>query len=121
MGSDAEQRQCELHAVTLGEPARLAGPVALHEYDPRWPELYAREAERIRGALDARVLLLEHCGSTSVPGLAAKPRIDVVLAVADSADEPAWHAAGRRERARAVRADQARAGRADMALHPGLR
>jgi GrpB-like predicted nucleotidyltransferase (UPF0157 family) len=37
--------------------------------------------------LGDRVLLLEHVGSTSVPGLAAKPRIDILLAVADSADE----------------------------------
>ena len=68
----------------------LDGPVTLHEYDPAWPDLYAREAERIRGALGDRVLLLEHVGSTSVPGLVAKPRIDILLAVADSADEPAY-------------------------------
>lgn len=72
--------------------------VTLADYDPSWPELYAREAERIRGALGERALLLEHCGSTSVPGLAAKPRLDVVLAVADTTDEaayvPALEAAG---------------------------
>jgi GrpB-like predicted nucleotidyltransferase (UPF0157 family) len=57
------------------------------EYDAAWPERYEREAARIRGALGDRVLLLEHVGSTSVPGLAAKPIIDIVLAVANSADE----------------------------------
>jgi len=41
-------------------------------------------------ALGERVLLIEHVGSTSVPGLAAKPRIDVLLLVTDSADEPAY-------------------------------
>src|SRR5262249_31921749 len=44
----------------------------------------------IRAALGGRVLLLEHVGSTSVPGLAAKPRIDILLVVADSSDEPSY-------------------------------
>ncbi len=45
---------------------------------------------RIRGALGTQVVRLEHAGSTSVPGLAAKPVIDIVLVVPDSADEPAY-------------------------------
>jgi GrpB-like predicted nucleotidyltransferase (UPF0157 family) len=80
----------ELRAVTVGEPTRLSGPVELVAYDPAWPQLFAREAERVRAALGDHVLLLEHVGSTSVPGLAAKPWIDMVLVVADSADEPAY-------------------------------
>ena len=52
--------------------------------------MFAREAARIRGAIGPRALILEHAGSTSVPGLAAKPRIDIVLAVPDSADEAAY-------------------------------
>lgn len=89
----------ELHAVHVaGGPTVLAGPVELAEYDPEWPQLFAREEARIRGALGERVVLLEHVGSTSVPGLAAKPRIDILLAVPDSADEaayvPALEAAG---------------------------
>jgi GrpB-like predicted nucleotidyltransferase (UPF0157 family) len=74
--------------------------IAILEYDPRWPEIFAEQAERICRALGARVLLLEHAGSTSVPGLAAKPVIDIVLAVADSAAEtgyaPALESAGYR-------------------------
>lgn len=70
--------------------------IAIADYDPEWPRLFAREADRIRGALP--VLLLEHVGSTSVPGLAAKPRIDILLVVENSADEasyvPALEAAG---------------------------
>jgi GrpB-like predicted nucleotidyltransferase (UPF0157 family) len=64
--------------------------IELADYDARWPELFAREAARIRTALGSRVLQLEHAGSTSVPGLAAKPIIDIVLAVADSADEASY-------------------------------
>ncbi len=52
--------------------------------------MYRREADRITAALDRRVLQIEHAGSTAVPGLAAKPVIDIVLVVADSADEPAY-------------------------------
>jgi GrpB-like predicted nucleotidyltransferase (UPF0157 family) len=80
----------ELRAVTIGEPTRADGPIHLADYDPAWPALYAREAARIRSLLVDRVRLLEHVGSTSVPGLPAKPIIDIVLAVADSADEPAY-------------------------------
>ncbi len=95
----AEQiREERILAVRVGPVAPLNGPIYLAEYDPAWPGLYEREAARIRAALGDRVLLLEHAGSTSVPGLAAKPRIDIVLVVANSADEasyvPALEAAG---------------------------
>ena len=76
-----------LRAVTIGELAVLAGPVQLSGYDPGWPALFEREAARIRKALGDQVRLLEHAGSTSVPGLAAKPIIDMVLAVAGSRAE----------------------------------
>ncbi len=79
-----------LRAVTIGELHVLAGPVLLAEYDPAWPALFAREAARIRSVLGDHVRLLEHVGSTSIPGLAAKPIIDVVLAVVDSSDEAAY-------------------------------
>jgi GrpB-like predicted nucleotidyltransferase (UPF0157 family) len=51
--------------------------------DPDWPRRYDDLASRIRKALGWRVLQLEHVGSTSVPGLAAKPIIDIDLTVAD--------------------------------------
>ncbi len=80
--------------VLLKEPQAIPEPPLsvpiLVEYDPRWPELFAREAGRIQSVLGARALGVEHAGSTSVPGLAAKPVIDLVLVVADSADEDAW-------------------------------
>ena len=84
------EREQELREVTVGEPRRVDGPIAISEYDPGWPALFDREAERIRGALGDRARLLEHAGSTSVPGLAAKPIVDIVLAVPDSSDESSY-------------------------------
>lgn len=83
-------REDELRASTIGELQPLSGPIELADYDPRWPELFRRETERIRAVLGERVLQIEHVGSTSVPGLAAKPIIDILLVVADSADEQAY-------------------------------
>jgi GrpB-like predicted nucleotidyltransferase (UPF0157 family) len=85
-------RDDEIEAARVGElgPTRADGPIHLAEYDPAWPGLYEREAARIRSILGDRVLRLEHVGSTSIPGLAAKPVIDIVLAVPDSADEAAY-------------------------------
>jgi len=74
------------------------------EYDPSWPELFEREAKRIREVLGSKALQIEHVGSTSVPGLCAKPIIDILLVVKDSADElsyvSALEAAGYRLRIR---------------------
>jgi GrpB-like predicted nucleotidyltransferase (UPF0157 family) len=60
------------------------------DFDPLWTEVFRREADRIRTLLGCRALQIEHTGSTSVPGLAAKPIIDILLVVADSSDEPAY-------------------------------
>ena len=70
--------------------AKLNRPIVVIDYDPEWPKLFEREAERIRAVLGSQVLLIEHAGSTSVPGLAAKPIIDILLVVPDSSDEPAY-------------------------------
>jgi GrpB-like predicted nucleotidyltransferase (UPF0157 family) len=83
-------REDQIRAATIGEPWRADGPIHLAEYDPQWPALFEREAARIRVILGDRVRLLEHAGSTSVPGLSAKPVIDMILAVRDSAEESAY-------------------------------
>lgn len=83
-------RDDEIRAATIGEPTRVDGQIHLAGPDPAWPLAYEREAARIRSLLGDRIARLEHVGSTAVPGLAAKPIIDIVLAVADSADEPAY-------------------------------
>jgi GrpB-like predicted nucleotidyltransferase (UPF0157 family) len=79
-----------LSSVTVGEVVAHDGPIVLAPYDPAWPSGYAALAREVSGALGNKVLLLEHVGSTSVPGLCAKPIIDMVLAVADSSDEAAY-------------------------------
>lgn len=56
----------------------MSGPIAIADYDPRWSDLYAIEKERIVDALGDVLVAIEHIGSTSVPGLAAKPRIDIM-------------------------------------------
>ncbi|QSQ19489.1 GrpB family protein [Pyxidicoccus parkwayensis] len=80
----------ELRAATLGELKPLTRPIVVSDYDPAWPALFEREAARVRATLGERVKCLEHVGSTSVPGLPAKPVIDLVLTVADSADEASY-------------------------------
>ncbi len=80
----------ELEAITVGARAPHNAVITLAEYDPQWPALFGREAARIRGALGESVVLIEHVGSTSVPGLIAKPLIDVLLVVPDSGDEPSY-------------------------------
>ena len=82
--------EAELRAVTIGALQPLVGKVLVVEYDPNWPQQFALEASKIRAALGERALLLEHVGSTSVPGLAAKPILDILLGVANSADEASY-------------------------------
>lgn len=77
----------DLQKVTVGERKPHNAPVTLLEYDPEWPNQFDREASRIRSVLGNKVLQLEHVGSTSIPGLCAKPIIDILLVVIDSADE----------------------------------
>jgi GrpB-like predicted nucleotidyltransferase (UPF0157 family) len=80
----------EIRAGTVGDLLTHDAPVILAEPDPEWARLFDREAERIGRALGDRALRIEHVGSTSVPDLAAKPVIDILLVVPDSADEPAY-------------------------------
>src|SRR6266542_172051 len=80
----------ELRKAFVGEPSPLQAPIEIRDYDPAWSRLYEREAARIRSTLGDQVVRLEHAGSTSVPGLPAKPVIDIVLEVPDSSDESAY-------------------------------
>src|SRR6266566_2893103 len=80
----------ELRSAWIGEPELHNAPITRADYDPAWPDLFEREDLRIRAALGDRVVRLEHTGSTSVPGLAAKPTIDMTLIVSDSSDEGSY-------------------------------
>ena len=80
----------QIRAAQVGELVPLVAPVQIVDYDHEWPRLYEREAEGVQSTLGDRVLLIEHVGSTSVPELAAKPLIDMLLVVANSADESAY-------------------------------
>jgi GrpB-like predicted nucleotidyltransferase (UPF0157 family) len=64
--------------------------ILIVSYDPLWPKLYSDEESRISVALGRGALRVEHVGSTSVPGLAAKPVIDTLLVVRNSADEESY-------------------------------
>ena len=65
----------------IGGPERVE--VTLHDYDDRWPDVYLLHRRRIEAALAPRRVRIQHIGSTSVPGLAAKPIVDIVVAVED--------------------------------------
>src|SRR5918994_3324831 len=60
--------------------------IVLFDYDPKWPERFAEERERILAALGARAVAVEHFGSTAIPGLDAKPVIDILVGVPELAD-----------------------------------
>jgi GrpB-like predicted nucleotidyltransferase (UPF0157 family) len=66
--------------------ARLDEPVTISPYDPRWPQEFAREAARLQAALAGIALGIEHIGSTAVPGLPAKPIVDLMVGVASDTD-----------------------------------
>jgi GrpB-like predicted nucleotidyltransferase (UPF0157 family) len=65
-------------------------PVEIASSDPSWPDLFEEIAATLRRHLGDTALRIEHIGSTSVPGLGAKPVIDVLVAVPDVGDEAAY-------------------------------
>jgi len=75
--------------VLVGEPAQKV-KIVIVDYDARWPARFELERAKIAAVLGPSALAIEHIGSTSVPGLAAKPIIDILLVVPDSSDEAAY-------------------------------
>jgi GrpB-like predicted nucleotidyltransferase (UPF0157 family) len=63
--------------------ARGTQPIEVVAYDPRWPLRYQRERDRIAAALGENAVAIEHVGGTAVPGLPAKPVIDIMVGVPD--------------------------------------
>jgi GrpB-like predicted nucleotidyltransferase (UPF0157 family) len=93
-----------LRTHTVGELQPLDAPIAVAPYDSEWSRQFEEEACQVREVLGERALRVEHVGSTSVAGFAAKPILDMLLVVDDSADElkyvTALEAAGYRLRIR---------------------
>jgi GrpB-like predicted nucleotidyltransferase (UPF0157 family)/GNAT superfamily N-acetyltransferase len=77
-----------LDTVLIG--GRERREIVIADYDPAWPRRFEAERERIASALGGATRRIEHIGSTSVPGLAAKPIIDVLVTVQDADDETAF-------------------------------
>ena len=82
---DRDALDRHLDSVLIGG-RELFTPV-ISDYDPAWPSRFVDLEARIRSALGAAALAIEHIGSTSVPQLAAKPIIDVLVVVTDVEDE----------------------------------
>jgi GrpB-like predicted nucleotidyltransferase (UPF0157 family) len=85
------ERDRYLDTVLIGgrEPAR----VVIAAYDPGWVTRFALERDRIRAALEDQAQRIEHVGSTSVPGLGAKPIVDILVTVTDAEDDARYGAA----------------------------
>ena len=62
-------------------PEAVSESLVIADYDPRWPEMFEEERTRVLEAIGQWVNEVEHCGSTAVPGLAAKPVIDIMAAL----------------------------------------
>ena len=87
MTGDRERLTDEhLDRVVVGPRDRTPRAVVLVDPDPTWPDRFQEHRERVAAALGPSVLRIEHIGSTAVPGLRAKPRIDVLVTVADPED-----------------------------------
>jgi GrpB-like predicted nucleotidyltransferase (UPF0157 family) len=66
----------------------MPAPVIIEDYDPAWPGIFEREKELIIERIGHRLLRVEHMGSTAVPGLGAKPIIDILAAVPELGPAP---------------------------------
>jgi GrpB-like predicted nucleotidyltransferase (UPF0157 family) len=95
-GATFRGRICLLHCwvnsprravYILGRMAN-ADPVIVVHYDEAWPSLFEEERKRIEGAIGPWAEGIEHVGSTAVPGLAAKPVIDIMVGVKSLDDSP---------------------------------
>ncbi|MET8685416.1 GrpB family protein [Streptomyces sp. NPDC004732] len=80
----------EIEAAHLTAPPKLNGQVTVRDYDPQWPSVFERESARMHERLAHIEHRIEHVGSTSVPDLPAKPVIDILLTVPDSAAEASY-------------------------------
>jgi len=90
IGPEAPQTDDQIEAAIVGNKQPLNSTIHLAPYDPAWPMQFEVLKKQICEVLKTTVLQLEHVGSTSVPGLSAKPVIDMVLVVTDSSEETSY-------------------------------
>lgn len=74
-------------AALVGKPPTKWQSIVIEDYDPAWVDRFAAASSALSEILGERVISIEHVGSTSVPGLAAKPIIDIDLLIEDTAQE----------------------------------
>jgi GrpB-like predicted nucleotidyltransferase (UPF0157 family) len=86
MSDDSFEKR--IREVIIGETEQPT--IVIANYNPAWPERFRQEEVKIVAALGEAALSVEHIGSTSVPGLAAKAVVDVLLVVEDSGDEASY-------------------------------
>jgi GrpB-like predicted nucleotidyltransferase (UPF0157 family) len=77
----------QMAAALVGEPPATWQSIIIEDYDPAWADQFAAASSLLGEALSGLILAIEHVGSTSVPGLPAKPIIDIDLLIGDTADE----------------------------------
>jgi GrpB-like predicted nucleotidyltransferase (UPF0157 family) len=82
---DPRERDAYLDQVLVGGRERRR--IAIVDYDPAWPARFELERDRVRRALGPVALRIEHIGSTAVPGLGAKPIVDLLVVVEDPDDD----------------------------------
>ncbi len=85
---EADYLDEELDRVLIG--GREEREVRIEPYSKEWPRRFEEERKRIEGALGSIARRIEHVGSTAVPGLGAKPVIDIMVSVDDTEDEGAF-------------------------------
>lgn len=85
---DEDELDNYLDGVLIG--GREHRPIVIADYDAAWPRRFELERDRIRAALGPVAIRVEHIGSTSVPGLAAKPIVDLLVTVAAPEDDGAF-------------------------------
>jgi GrpB-like predicted nucleotidyltransferase (UPF0157 family) len=77
----------QMATALVSEPPNGWRPIVIEDYDPAWADRFTTVSSSLHELLGGMIIDVQHVGSTSVPGLAAKPIIDVDLLVADTADE----------------------------------
>jgi len=120
MGNESRESLDDyLHTVLIGGPEQR--PIVIAEWTPAWAARYERERKAIQEALGGLSHRVEHVGSTSVPGLAAKPIVDVMVSVPDPDDEasfrPALERCGYELRVREQAHRMFRTTRRDVQIH----